>query len=361
MLTRETPHSFACMGTEMAIWIDHSDAVLRQELFRTAERFLHDFDWRFTRFDAGSELCQVNADPAPVVNVSREFAEWLAAALWAADWSGGLVDPTLVDAIEQAGYRRSLGDGADSDGPADADAGNGTATLVEALKLLPALSAQSTVKTNQARVPAPVAAPIPTPAGPAVGAGWRQVVLDRATLQVARPHGVRFDAGGTGKGYAADRVAAMLAERLASGTRWFVDCGGDLRLSAVTAGDRPHTVLMQHPITGDHSHSLQVWGGAVATSSVNRRIWRNDDGSFGHHLIDPATGRPAWTGLLSVTAVGESALQAETLAKWALLAGPAKARELLAGRGGLLVQQSGAVEVAASRQVRQPIDHKEAA
>jgi thiamine biosynthesis lipoprotein len=75
----------------------------------------------------------------------------------------------------------------------------------------------------------------------------------------------------------------------------------------------------------------------------NVRVWRTADG-FGHHLLDPASGRPAWTGLIGVTALGESALEAETLTKAALLLGPAGARRVLATHGGLIIHDDGGVE-----------------
>jgi thiamine biosynthesis lipoprotein len=65
-----------------------------------------------------------------------------------------------------------------------------------------------------------------------------------------------------------------------------------------------------------------------------------------HHLLDPATGRPAWTGLVAATAVGRTAVAAETLAKSALLAGPSAGRRLLSKAGGLLVRDSGEIETA---------------
>ena len=64
-----------------------------------------------------------------------------------------------------------------------------------------------------------------------------------------------------------------------------------------------------------------------------------------HHLLDPATGEPVWTGLLSASALAPSTLHAETLAKTALLRGPDGAREVLAEHGGLVVHASGAVEL----------------
>ncbi|HEU5105055.1 MAG TPA: hypothetical protein VFU11_04380, partial [Solirubrobacterales bacterium] len=56
-------------------------------------------------------------------------------------------------------------------------------------------------------------------------------------------------------------------------------------------------------------------------------------------------GKPAWTGLVGATALGDSALEAETLSKAALLSGPERGREILAGRGGVLIHDSGRAEL----------------
>ena len=81
---------------------------------------------------------------------------------------------------------------------------------------------------------------------------------------------------------------------------------------------------------------------AVATSSVARRAWRGAGGTPAHHLLDPATGRPARTGLLAATALAPTALEAETLAKVALLTG---AGAVLEERGGLTVDAAGGVTI----------------
>ena len=75
------------------------------------------------------------------------------------------------------------------------------------------------------------------------------------------------------------------------------------------------------------------------------RIWRNPDGRFAHHLIDPATGESAWTGLAGVTALAPTALEAETLSKAALLSGPEGARTVLAAYGGRIVHERGRAEL----------------
>ena len=79
---------------------------------------------------------------------------------------------------------------------------------------------------------------------------------------------------------------------------------------------------------------LRLGLGGVATSGLNVRIWRGPDGRYAHHLLDPSTGEPAWTGLVGATALADTAVEAETLSKAALLSGPDGGRELLGRAAG---------------------------
>jgi FAD:protein FMN transferase len=264
-----------------------------------------------SRFRPDSELSQLNQDPRPAVPVSALLRRAVAAGLWAAELSDGLVDPTLLGELEAAGYAASF----DHASRADVDA-------------------------------ALAVAPPRRPAGPAP---WR--VADRLRLDgdehVVRQPGVRFDPGGVAKGMAADLAAASLP----ADVRYAISCGGDLAVG----GERPWDVSVQSARTQAEVHRLRVRSGGVATSGIGARIWRREDGSYAHHVIDPATGRPAWTGLVAVTAVAGSALEAEVLAKAALLSGPLGARRLLRKRGGVLQHDDGRIEVVpAPTVVRQP-------
>ena len=130
----------------------------------------------------------------------------------------------------------------------------------------------------------------------------------------ARP---RLDLGGSAKGLAADWAASRLRGR------YVVDCGGDLRVGGT------HDVALRGT-----AHTLRVTDGAVATSGIDRRVWRAD-GRYAHHLLDPGTGEPAWTGVSRRPRSAPTALEAEALAKAALL--PARAARGGPGRGGVIV------------------------
>jgi thiamine biosynthesis lipoprotein len=59
-----------------------------------------------------------------------------------------------------------------------------------------------------------------------------------------------------------------------------------------------------------------------------------------HHVLDPGSGRPAFTGIVQATALAPTVTEAEMLSKAALLRGPARAGELLV-HGGLFVLDAG--------------------
>ena len=267
------------------------------------EFFLRLLHRKLTRFDQGSELSALNAEPGESCSVSPTLAVAVDAALWAARRSGGLVDPTLVGELEQAGYATSRAD-------------------------LPAESISDAIAV----------APEREPAAPRSDSRWSGIAVDAVAGVVRRPPGVRIDTGGCGKGLAAD----LAAERLSGYSAFVVDAGGDLRLG----GERPleRLVRIDHPLDERPAHEFKLDRGAVATSGIKTRLWRTDDG-FAHHLLDPSTGRPAWTGLIQATSLGATALEAETVAKMAFLSGPERAREILAEQGGMIVLDDGTVEL----------------
>jgi len=284
------------MGTVARVVRESDRGVDVASVFAEIER-------RLSRFDPRSDLSRLNADPRANVPAAPLVRAAVAAALHAASLTGGLVDPTLLGALRRAGY-------------SDSRAHVRAASLSRALD----------------------SAPPRRPAQPAMAAEWRTVEVDDRAGVICRPPGLELDLGGSVKGWAAD----LLAARLRRHGRCAVDCGGDLRVVA-TRGE-PWEVRVRHPLTGATALTLLVRSGGVATSGIDARLWERD-GEFAHHLIDPATGSPAWTGLIAATALAPTALDAEALAKAALLSGPAGGRRLLAARdGGVLVHDDGNVE-----------------
>jgi thiamine biosynthesis lipoprotein len=307
-MVAELDYSFKAMGSDIRLLIGrplHPRALPPLEAGDRERRFVLEFARRLSRFLPDSELSALNHDPHRRVAASALLRAAVGAGLWAAGRSGGLVDPTLVRALERSGYAGSL-------------EGAQPAALQEALAVAPPRRA----------------------AGPNPNATWRKVSVREQNGLIIRPPGVMIDTGGTGKGLCADAVAY----RLGGYTRFVVDCGGDIAVGGIGAQLEPYEIAVEHPITGESVCTLRLARGGVATSGLNVRIWRNQDASYGHHLLDPSTGVPAWTGLVGATAIADSALEAETLSKMALLLGPTGARRVLAQDGGIVIHDDGDVE-----------------
>jgi thiamine biosynthesis lipoprotein len=306
-MTHET--EFDAMGCRIRLIVGGPVGEAPRTPERAAEdarRWLMDFDARMSRFRPDSELCALNRDERADVPASALLRATVRAGVWAAERTDGLVDPTLTGELERIGYATSR-------------AGALPASLEDAL----------------------AAAPTRRPARPSRAARWRDVqVLDAAGI-IRRPGGIRLDSGGAGKGLAADAIA----HRLSGYERVAVDCGGDVRVAGAATRSEPFDIEIEHPLTGGTAHAFRLGDGAIATSGLGTRIWQTPGGGFAHHLIDPATGEPAWTGLIQATAIASTALEAETLSKAALLSGPDAARDILMPLGGALIHDSGEVEL----------------
>ncbi|MEA2194959.1 MAG: FAD:protein transferase, partial [Solirubrobacteraceae bacterium] len=266
---------------------------------------LHDVHRRLSRFERDSELSRLNADPAAVVVASRLLRRLAHAVVEAGERSGGLVDATRLRALERAGYAASRA----------AEPGLALADVLRD-------------------------APAPRPAAPHGDHGWAAIVVDDGARTIARPPGLRIDGGGLAKGLAAD----LLATTLAGHPAFAIDCAGDVRVGGRAGVQR--SVLVEDPFDpgAPSLHELRMSAGAAATSGIGRRSWRAPGGAPAHHLLDPATGRPAWTGVAQATAFAPTALEAEILAKTALLSGPEHGRGALV-HGGVLVLADGSVDV----------------
>ncbi len=304
-MSAEPSLRFGCFGGEVSLHLgprDEADDV-GPVLQRERERLLAVHD-ALSRFLDHSELSELNRSQSPTLPASPLMRMFVRAAVFAARRSGGLVDPTLVGQIERAGYRESL---------------QGTETL----PLRDALA---------------IAGPARHPAAPDPKSSWRAVGFDDRAGTVSRPPGTRLDSGGVAKGLAAD----LIASGLRAYPTFAVDCGGDIRIGG--AGGAARTVRVDDPFGGHPLHEFEVQEGAVATSGIGKRAWIGPDGAPAHHLLDPASGKPAFTGIVQVSALAPTAQLAEVLAKTALLGGPDRAAAELS-YGGCVVLDDGSFEI----------------
>ncbi len=302
MSTAESIERFDCFGGSCGV-IVAGEAPSRSAARAVASAREQLLEWhgQFSRFLEGSELSRLNGDPRERVPVSPLMAYLAATARHAGALTRGLVDATLLGELREVGY--------DSEPPP-------RLPLAEALAL----------------------APPRRPAGASPRRGWRSLRGDTRSSSVLRPPGLQLDSGGLAKGLFAD----VLAETLSGHESFAVDCGGDLTLGG--AGGAPRAIDVQSPFDGSTIHSFELACTGVATSGIGRRAWLGADGRPAHHLLDPATGRPAYTGVVQATALAPSAVLAEIHAKAAVLSGPTDGESWLRW-GGVLVLDDGSHRV----------------
>lgn len=295
----EARRTFECFGGLVNVSVVGPASMAPERAATAAEARLLAAHRRLSRFLPDSELSRLNRDPRARVPADPLLLRLASAARKAGELSGGLVDATLLREIETAGYHDSM---------------------------------RGRPSTASPTRPGAVA-----PAAPSSARSWAKLSVDLQAGAIERPPGVEIDSGGIAKGLLADEVAATLARFPA----YVVDCCGDARIGGTARRQRP--VRVEDPFGGKPIRSLAIGDGGVATSGITRRSWRSDGGDPAHHLLDPATGEPAFTGVVQATALAPSALLADIHAKWALLSGPALAPSRLP-YGGVLALANGEIE-----------------
>jgi thiamine biosynthesis lipoprotein len=305
-MSDESISRFGCPGGHCSVWVcGHGPAGDAAQATAWVRRRLLEWHGQFSRFAPDSELSALNRDPRETVPVSPVMLRLLGSAVHAARLTGGLVDPTLLGELVGAGYRRSR------DGLGD--------RRIEIVRAL-------------------LAAPPRRAASPRPDARWREIRLDRRSGTVSRPPGLQIDLSGVAKGTFGDLLAAVLVGH----DGFVVDAAGDVRFGGRHTLPRP--IAITAPAGGEVLHTFDVQQGAAATSDIGRWTWSDPEGRPAHHLLDPATGRSAFTGLVQVSALATTGLEAELRAKAALLCGPARAPEWLPD-GGMTIEEDGVVTV----------------
>lgn len=292
--------SFRAIGVECRIVATRASALPAAR--EMAEARLRELDAAASRFRPDSEVLQLTRIPpttsfgTATASVSPLLRSLIEDALWAADATDGLVDPTLGRAMEANGYDADLADVLARPAPSESVA--------------------------------PVAAPPST---------LHSLSVDAAAGTLTFAAGTLLDLGATAKAAMADRLAREVARHAAGG--FLVDLGGDIAIAGPTPTDG-WVISTEAPPT-DARISITTQG--VATSGTDRRRWYAD-GVSRHHLLDPATGRPVPDAWRRVTCVAASALEANTASTAACVLG-AVAPDWLTARGipAQLVSEQGEV------------------
>jgi thiamine biosynthesis lipoprotein len=282
-------YEFRAMNTTVQLAAE-GDPARMQQGFKEVQDFVDECEQRFSRFIPESELSSLNASSGDWCAVSADLYEIVQEALELNVLTDGLFDPSILPALIDAGYDRSMDEirqvGPLSERPAKA---------------------------------------------------WRRpdlqaIQLDPDQQAILIPKGMMLDLGGIAKGW----IAARAAQRL----NWYapacaVSAGGDFAICGFPEEQPNWQISLEDPRDPQQILAILRTGpGALATSSVTKRKWIQGNQTR-HHIIDPRIGQPAEPSWLSVTVWTQKATYAEAFAKALLIAAPLEGPALAARVPGL--------------------------
>jgi thiamine biosynthesis lipoprotein len=285
------------MGTRVEIQLWSADEASARRLIAAGMAEFDRIEAWMSTYVEGSEVSRVNREAATAaVPVSRELYDLVRRSAELSERSGGAFDITFDSVGRLYDFR-------------------------------------ARVRPDEAAIQANL---------PAIS--YRHVVLDPAppAIRFTTP-GTRINFGGIGKGYACERVAALL--RAAGVSHALVNAGGDTRLIGDRRG-RPWVVGIRDPDDASRWVTrLALDDEAISTAGDYERFF-DDDGVRYHHILDPSSGRSV-SGVRSVTVIGPDATLTDGLDTAVFVMGPEKGLALIDATPGYA-----AVVIDAERNVR---------
>ena len=282
-------HEFRAMNTSILLAGDGPVASV-QTGFSLTQKYIEECEKRFTRFSEASELSSLNRSSGEWFEASQDLFDVVALAMRLHRQTEGLFDPSILEALEAAGYDRSM----------------------DELRLYGSAASPVLVRPRLFR--------------------FGEMRLDAERCRIYLPVGMRIDLGGIAKGWIAEKAAKVLAD-------WTqvcaVDAGGDAFMVGYPPGEDAWRVTLEDPTEPVRGLAvLKIPPGGVATSTVTKRRWKQGDLEQ-HHLIDPRTQHPAKTEWLSMTVIAPHTAEAEVYAKSLLIGGSTEINRILSLEPGV--------------------------
>lgn len=273
--------SFFAMNTPMSVQIDGDETLLRG-----VEDLVYSLERKLSVTDEKSEIFAINSNGGG--KVSSDTAELIDFALDMCADTDGALDITIYPVVRAWGFTandvdyeyRVLGDD----------------EISELLALV----------------------------------DYRKVEISDNSVTLGE--GMMLDLGAVAKGYASDRIAGYLRQN--GVTSALLNLGGNVYALGKKPNGTEWTIGVADPTNGGYLGSMQVADMAVVTSGGYERFFTGSDGVRYHHIIDPSTGRPAESGLASVTVVGDSGARCDALSTALFVMGPDAAYDYWREHGG---------------------------
>ncbi len=250
-----------------------------------------------------SEVWAINHSGGAPVSVSGDTAQLLQAALTLGNQTGGALDVTLYPVVCAWGFTTGEYQIPDED------------TLRALLERVNYQNVHYETEADDS-----TADPAAEEAGP-------------SAASITLPQGVELDFGALAKGYAGEKCAQLLKD--AGVTSAILRLGGNIQTVGAKPDGSAWIVAIQDPGGEESSYlgTLRLVDQAAVTSGGYQRYFE-ENGVRYWHILDPKTGRPAQSGLTSVTIVGDSGTLCDGLSTALFVMGREKALEYWRTSGG---------------------------
>lgn len=252
--------SLFAMNTYMTFTVYGENAL---DAIDTSKEQIQSMELLWSVTEEESEVYRANHSEGKSVEVSQETAQLISFALEMAEKTDGALDPTIYPVLSTWGFTTD---------------NKHVPTEAELHSLLPAVD-------------------------------YKQIRLQDNLLTV--PNGMELDLGAVGKGYAADLVANILREYGVESA--ILSLGGNIH----TIGSRPDgsdwRIGIRAPWEEEYLGVLEISDAAVVTSGGYENYFEDESGNIYWHILDPATGYPANSGLQAATIISTEGRMCDAL------------------------------------------------
>ena len=271
--------------------------AMGQDVLDEAQQMCGRYEQLFSRTIAASDIARINAAAGEAVEVDPETAELVKLALGYCEESGGLFDITIGAVSELWNFVEGVVPGED----AIADA-------------LPHVD-------------------------------WQGVSVANNTVRLKDP-AARLDLGGIAKGYITDRLMELYVRR--GVTDAFVNLGGNVAVMGRNSEGKPWSVGVRDPKDASGTRivaSITTTGGSLVTSGLYERAFEKDGRRY-WHILDPRTGYPVQSGVVSASVYAQASIDGDGYTKPLFMMGEAEALAFAESREdveALLVRADGSL------------------
>lgn len=226
------------------------------EAVSASEKKISELEKLWSVTDGNSEIYTVNHSGGASVPLSGDTAELLELSLKMSEMTDGALDCTMYPVLKEWGF---------TSGEYKIPDGEKIAELLE-------------------------------------NTGYENIDFDETNIVL--PENFQIDLGAVGKGFAGDAVSKIMREK--GVTSALLDLGGNIQ----TIGGKPDGTLwkigLRDPFGDGLFGVLELYDRAAVTSGGYERYFVGEDGETYWHILDPVTGKPAKSGVVSATAVGKN-------------------------------------------------------